>query len=121
LGSFAIEAAGRLSGPTPQIKLADIVLDNNRPVDLRSQAAEELVRHIQAYGLSIPDNHIKSLQTLFEKPPDAKLKANVAAVLGAMRPDARISGGRLLRFGPPALPPAKTPETKEKANEAKEK
>jgi len=120
LGSLAIEAAGRLSGPTPQIKLADIVLDNNRPADLRSQAAEELVRHIQAYGLSLSENHVKSLQALFEKSLDAKLKLNVAAVLGAMRPDARLTGGRLLRFGPPPLPPAKATENKEKS-EVKEK
>jgi CheY-like chemotaxis protein len=121
LGSLAIEAAGRLSGPAPQIKLADIVLDNNRPADIRSQAAEELVRHIQTYGLSIPANHVKSLQVLFEKSPDAKLKANVAAVLGAMRPDARLTGGRLLKFGPPPLPPVKAPEAKEKEQETKEK
>jgi len=31
------------------------------------------------------------------------------------------TGGRLLRFGPPPLPPAKTPEVKEKGQEAKEK
>lgn len=121
LGSLAIETTGRLSGPRPQTKLADIVLDNNRPVDLRSQAAEELVRHIQAYGLALPPNHIKSLQALFEKPPEAKLKANVAAVLGAMRPDARLTGGRLLKFGPPLLPPTKAPEVKEKGQESKEK
>jgi hypothetical protein len=123
LGSLAIEAAGRLSGPTPQIKLADIVLDNNRPAGLRSQAAEELVRHIQAHGLALSNNQVRSLQALFEKSPDAKLKATVAAVLGAMRPDSRVTGGRLLRFGPPPLPPAKTPEDKgkEKPQEAKEK
>jgi CheY-like chemotaxis protein len=123
LGSLAIETAGRLSGTAPQTKLADIVLDNNRPAGLRAQAAEELVRHIQAHGLALSGNHIKSLQTLFEKAPDAKLKANVAAVLGALRPDSRVTGGRLLRFGPPALPPAKTPEAKEKEKpqETKEK
>jgi CheY-like chemotaxis protein len=121
LGSPAIEIAGRLSGPAPQIKLADIVLDNNRPAELRSQAAEQLVRHIQSYGLTLPSNHVKSLQTAFEKTSDAKVKANVAAVLGAMHPDARLTGGRLLKFGPPPLPPTKTPEAKEKGEEAKEK
>jgi CheY-like chemotaxis protein len=121
LGSLAIETAGRLSGAAPQARLADIVLDNNRPAGLRSQAAEELVRHIQAHGLALSSNQVKSLQDLFEKPPDAKLKANVAAVLGALRPDARLTGGRLLRYGPPALPPVKAPEVKEKGEETKEK
>jgi CheY-like chemotaxis protein len=121
LGSLAIETAGRLAGAAPQARLADIVLDNNRPAGLRSQAAEELVRHIQAHGLALSSNQVKSLQDLFEKPPDAKLKANVAAVLGALRPDARLTGGRLLRYGPPALPPAKAPEVKEKGEETKEK
>jgi hypothetical protein len=121
LGSLAIETAGRLSGTAPQMKLADIVLDNSRPSGLRSQAAEELVRHIQAHGLALSANQVKSLQDLFEKPPDAKLKGNVAAVLGALRPDARVTGDRLLRYGPPPLPPAKAPEAKEKSEEAKEK
>jgi hypothetical protein len=97
------------------------VLDNNRPVELRSQAAEELVRHIQSHGLNLSEHQVKSLLSLFEKSPDAKLKANVAAVLGAMRPDARLTGGRLLQFGPPPLPPVKTPEAKEKQQETKEK
>jgi CheY-like chemotaxis protein len=121
LGSLAIEATGRLSGAEPQTKLADVVLDNNRPAGLRSQAAEELVRHIQAHGLVLSTNQIKSLEGLFEEPPDAKLKARVAAVLGALRPDARLTGGRLLRYGPPPLPPAKAPEPKEKSEETKEK
>jgi CheY-like chemotaxis protein len=121
LGSLAIEAAGRLSGSTTQSKLADIALDNNRPTDLRTQAAEELARHIQTYGLNLSENHIKSLQSLFEKSTDASLKANVAVVLGSMRPDARLTGGRLLRFGPPALPPVKAPDAKEKQQETKEK
>jgi hypothetical protein len=38
-----------------------------------------------------------------------------------MRPDARLTGGRLLKFGPPPLPPVKAPEVKEKPQEAKEK
>ena len=121
LASLAIEATGRLSGSAPQARLADIVLDNNRPAGLRSQAAEELVRHIQAHGLALSMNHVKALQDLFEKPPDPKLKANVAAILGALRPDARLTGGRLLRYGPPPLPPAKAPEAKEKSEETKEK
>ncbi|HMF20198.1 MAG TPA: hypothetical protein VKE98_23525, partial [Gemmataceae bacterium] len=118
-----MEATSRLSGTAPQTKLADIVLDNNRPAGLRTQAAEELVRHIQAHGLGLSGNQVNSLQALFEKAPDAKLKAKVAAVLGALRPDSRVTGGRLLRFGPPPLPPAKTPEAKEKEKpqEAKEK
>jgi hypothetical protein len=121
LGSLAIEAAGRLPGAAPQTKLADIVLDNNRPAGLRSQAAEELVRHIQAHGLALSMNYVRSLQDLFDKAPDAKLKANVAVVLGALRPDARLTGGRLLRYGPPSLPPVKAPEVKEKSEETKEK
>jgi CheY-like chemotaxis protein len=121
LGSLAIEAAGRLPGAAPQTKLADIVLDNNRPAGLRSQAAEELVRHIQAHGLALSMNYVRSLQDLFDKAPDAKLKANVAVVLGALRPDARLTGGRLLRYGPPPLPPVKASEAKGKSEETKEK
>src|SRR5262249_61196436 len=106
--------------------LPSVVQDNMLPSALRSKAAEDLARQIQAHSLALSGNQVKSLQDLFENPPDAKLKANVAAVLGALRPDARLTGGRLLRYGPPPLPPAKAEakekeKGQEKGQEAKEK
>jgi CheY-like chemotaxis protein len=114
LAGLAIEAAGRLPGQKPQIKLADLVLSNNRPAPLRAQAALELVRHIQQHGLALPANYSSNLQALFEKTKDAKLKASVAVVMGALRPDSRQTGARLLRYSP--SPPAReaAPEGKEK-------
>jgi CheY-like chemotaxis protein len=114
LAGLAIEAAGRLSGERPQTKLANLVLSNNRPAPLRSQAAQELVRHTQQHGLTLPASYTENLQALFDKTTDAKLKANVAVVMGALRPDSRQTGARLRRYTPP-LPAAKAaPEAKEK-------
>ena len=52
---------------------------------------------------------------------DGQHPGNELAAFGALRPDARLTGGRLLRYGPPPLPPAKAPEAKEKSEETKEK
>jgi CheY-like chemotaxis protein len=114
LAGLAIEATGRLPGEKPQIKLADVVLSNNRPAPLRAQAALELVRHIQQHGLALPPKYAESLQALFDKTQDAKLKANVAVVMGALRPDSRQTGARLLRYSPPLPTPKTAPEAKEK-------
>ena len=80
----------------------------------------EMENYVRKAG-HVPITHtIVMNRALFEKSPDVKLKANVAAVLGAMRPGALVTGGRLLRFGPPPLPPTKAVEVKEKAKVIKE-
>ena len=100
LASQAVEATGRLPGREPQIALAGLVLEPNQPEALRSAAAIELCRHIQQYGLLLRQVQASSLQNLFATMPDSKLKANVSLVIGSMRPDARQTGERLLRYTP---------------------
>jgi hypothetical protein len=104
LGALAIEAAGRLPGRTAQSELATAVLDSNRPAPLQAAAAAELSRHLQRYGLGLTNDQVKALEALYNTTEDAKLKGNVAVVLGSMRPDARRTGERLQAFSP--LPPA---------------
>jgi CheY-like chemotaxis protein len=111
LASQAVEATGRLPGREPQIALAGLVLEPNQPEALRSAAAIELCRHIQQYGLLLRQVQAESLQALFATMPDSKLKANVSLVIGSMRPDARQTGERLLRYAP-TYSGAGKPETK---------
>jgi CheY-like chemotaxis protein len=122
LAPMAVEVAGRLPGQAPQRELATVVLDGDRPPALRSAAAIELCRHVQQHGAVLTDNQVKGLKDLFDRlKDDPKLKANVALVLGSLRPDARQTGDRLQRFTPsfsppepPAAPPAAPKENKEK-------
>src|SRR5207244_3500386 len=97
---------GRLPGRTPQLDLANLVLEPNRPLPLRTAAAQELLRHIQQHSPVLADGQVKGLEDLFAaKETDPALKANVAVVLGALRPAARLSGPRRLRpFRAPTYP-----------------
>jgi hypothetical protein len=107
LAIFAIEAASRLPGPEPQRELARVVLSDAPPA-IRAAAATALARDVQAHGIALT-NEIAALQDLYAKTDDAKLKGNLALVLGSLRPDARQTGERLLWFRPVFTPPAKEP------------
>jgi CheY-like chemotaxis protein len=99
---------GRLPGARPQAELANVVLEPNRPMALRVAAAQELVRHLQQHGTALPAGAVEALRALFAAPDtDANLRANVALVMGGMRPDARVTGDRLKDFRP--APPAAAP------------
>jgi hypothetical protein len=105
LAARAIEAAGRLPGRDAQRALATVVLDSNRPMPLRSEAAVELTRHIQRFGLLLSRNQVAGLEEAFGVAKDDKLKANLAQVVGSMHPDERQTGERLRRFAPKATTP----------------
>ncbi len=105
LAVFAIEAASRLPGPAPQRELAQIILSDAPPA-IRSAAANALAHQMQQHGVALA-GEVASLQDLYAKTDDAKLKANLALVLGSLRPDARQTGERLLHFRPTFTPPAK--------------
>ena len=113
----AIHVVGTFAGARPQTELADVVLDDRpdkRPVKVRAAATAELIRHIQEHGLSLTGDQVKSLAALYAKGGDPALKDELALLMGGMRPDARVTGQRLLNFqpptpGPPPAPPPPTP------------
>ncbi len=105
LAMLAIDAASRLPGPTPQRELAQVVLSGAPPA-VRAAAADALAHNIQLRGVVLA-GEIVPLQELYARTDDAKLKANLALVLGSLRPDARQTGERLLWFRPTFNPPAK--------------
>lgn len=110
----AVEAIGRLPGAKPQTELLDVVLDGNRPLPLRQAATTELLRNIQKNGPNLSRAQVEALAGLHAQPgTDANLRANVALVLGSLRPDARASGELLLKYQPPT-PGAPAPAKEEK-------
>lgn len=121
LANVAIEVAGRLPGRMPQRELAALVLNQARPAPLRSKAALELCRHIQQNGLALTRDQAQNLETLYTSLEDAKLKSNVALIIGSLRPTARQTGERLQRYTPALAAPAPAAEEKPKEAETKEK
>jgi CheY-like chemotaxis protein len=111
-----VDVAERLAGPRVQGDLAAVVADARRPAPVRSAAARALVRHIQQQGLLLAPTQAAALEGLYTQAgTDPALKADVALLLGSMRPDPRRTGERLLRYqpAPPAPPPAKEKDEKE--------
>jgi hypothetical protein len=118
LGAMAVEAGGRLPGRDVQRQLAGIVIDEAVRAEVRASAANELARHIQANSLALAQNQIVGLQNIFAKTEDGRLKANVALVLGALRPDIYRTGERIRNFEPaPPVPGKPEPGPKDKAGE----
>jgi CheY-like chemotaxis protein len=116
----AVSAAGRLSGARPQHDLVAVLLDARRPLPVRTAAARELVRHIQGHSSLLSPTQTAALEGLFAEPAtDPALRAELALVLGSLRPDVRVTGERLLRYRPPP-PVAAAPTLKEDKEEKME-
>jgi CheY-like chemotaxis protein len=109
LAVLAIEAVGRFSDPEAQRSLARLVLDRSRRPELRAAAALELERNIEQFGARLTSDQVGQIDGLFQAlatdPKLSGLRANVALVIGSLRPDAQRTGTRLQRYSP-ALPSA---------------
>jgi CheY-like chemotaxis protein len=103
----AIEILGRLPGADIQQRLAGIALDPARG-KLRLTAAHELNRHIQKHGLVLGKVQINDVKIAHKNPAeDAALRAQLAMVVGSMRPSIQATGQRLLDFRPDPPPAPK--------------
>ena len=91
---------GRLAGAPPQTELADVVLDARRTPKVRTAAAAALLRHIQEHGLTLQATQIDSLAALYASAGDKDLKEEMALLMGGLRPNARLTGERLLKYQP---------------------
>jgi hypothetical protein len=109
LAGLAVEAAGRLPGQEVQRALGGVVLDPGQPEGLRSAAAVALVRSLQAFGMLLTTGQVQNLEKLYVGLTEPKLKGNVALVMGALRPDARLTAERLRQYQPSFAPPSASP------------
>jgi len=82
------------------------VLDSSQLPQIRSAAALELAHHIESHSLVLTQE-IKNIDELYATAEDAKLKSNLALVLGSMHPDAKLSGTRLQGYKPASPAPVK--------------
>ncbi len=81
----------------------------------------ELCRQIQRNGRALTEAQAKGMEKLYDAAPDSKLKANVALVVGSLRPSPREAGLRLESYTPklppPPKPPAPAPKPMEKRDD----
>ncbi len=97
----AVDMLGRVPGSRAQAELANVVLDGRNPVGVRLSATATLVRHLQKHSPTLTKEVIANLEALQLRPDtDPNLRANLALVMGALRPDPRLAGERLLQFQP---------------------
>jgi len=101
----ALEILSRIPGYQAQAHLAEFVLNPKRGV-LRVKGAEELNRHIKKNGVSLAADKAIALRALFASPTtDQALRAQLAILVGNLRPTQMQSGQRLLGFDPLAPMP----------------
>jgi hypothetical protein len=98
--------------------LATVVTDPKRSAAVRVAAATELLREIQKHSPALTPAQLQALEAVrTAKDSDQKLREAVALVMGATRPDARLTGERLKEFEPrpaPAPAPKEAPAKEEK-------
>jgi hypothetical protein len=117
LAKLAIDATSHLPGRDPQLDLANAVLNAQLPPDVRTLAAEALVRHAQRHGNALGTQLTQSLLNLLPTLQDPALRGRVAAAIGSLQGTAEQSGMRMQRYlpplprvpPPPANPPAERP------------
>jgi CheY-like chemotaxis protein len=118
LSKLAIFATSRLPGREPQIDLANTVLNDQLPADVRTLAAEALVRHAALHGNGLGPQLTQTLIQSLPSIQDPILRAKVGAAIGALYGNSEQSGRRMERYqaplprppAPPAEPPPKPME-----------
>jgi CheY-like chemotaxis protein len=116
----AIDAVSRLPGAKPQTELAAVVTDSKRSATVRVAAASELLRQVQQNTPALTPGQVQALDAVRSaKDSDARLREAVALVIGATRPDARLTGERLKGFEPRSSAPPAPKEEKPKEEKPK--
>jgi CheY-like chemotaxis protein len=118
----AISAAGKFYGGRAQNDLVAVIQDGRRPLPVRIAATRELVHHIQLNSVLLTAAQAAALEALFaDSRTDPALRAELALLLGSLKPDSRVTGERLLKYQP--TPPAAAnaaPALKEEKEKEKE-
>jgi hypothetical protein len=105
LAKLAIDAASWLPGREPQLDLANAVMNSQLSPELRTLAAEALIRHAQRHGNALGKQPTQALLDLLPTVQDPALRARVASAIGTLQGTSQQSGMRMQRYEPP-LPKA---------------
>jgi hypothetical protein len=114
LAKLAIEATSRLPGRDAQSDLANVVVDAQRPADVRVLAAENLILHAQRNGPALSTTQIQALMDLLPTLQEPLLRAKVASAVGTLQGNSPQTGMRMQRYLPPLPQPAAPPMAPDK-------
>jgi hypothetical protein len=105
LAEAAIDGVAHLPSGEAQQALVSLSVQPGRPVDLRSRAADAVIRHIQANGKLTPDTLIAPIVAQSGTEPDLDLRAKFLVLKGLLAPNPKAYVNGLRAYSPPLLPP----------------
>jgi HEAT repeat protein len=104
---IATAALAEVPDQKAQRSLADTLLDPSRAEPLRLQAAGALTRSLQRFGPLLTDDQERKLLGELDDPSNSPaLRAEFAAVVGALRPRPEVVGNRLEAADPASVLPS---------------
>jgi CheY-like chemotaxis protein len=110
--ALAIDAVSRFPSKEAQQDIASVIL-GGLPPEIRAQAADALIKHIQLRGkmISPPQQVLLLEKAKTEESPE--VKARLLALKGILSPDPKDTGSLLLGYRPPAAVPKVEPKKEE--------
>jgi hypothetical protein len=105
-GPAAATALADVPDPDAQRSLAELILDPSRPMPLRKGSTTELIRSIKQFGRLISATQEARFASLVRAEEDAELRADLEAVVRALRPAQTKTG---LKQPTTGLTPAQAP------------
>jgi CheY-like chemotaxis protein len=100
----ALFALAAIPAASVQSRFEEVVLGEHFEPSVRRDAALQLAYHIQRHGLLLRAEAIAALKSARQSTSDPELATALAAVIGSMKPDAKLSGQRLQNHRPPTSP-----------------
>lgn len=120
LAPLILDAVSGLPGAGGQQDLANVMLDNRRPVPIRQKAAELLARSLKQKGVLLSDAQKKAVLELAGVEPDAGVKVTMVPLVGILSGTATGTANRIQNFGAggATVPVVPKPEVAPKPKEA---
>lgn len=109
LGPDAITVASLTPTATAQTALAKLVANESANMPLRLEAAKQMPQSLRQFGVLMPNDQLVALRELLDRTDEPVFHQAVAGVIGATKPSAADSGGRLRRLPTPAFQPVAAP------------
>jgi HEAT repeat protein len=95
----ALDTLAEIPTQEVQRRIAELVLDQQAPIDLRQVAALRLTFHLQRFGLLLSNESINSLHQLWKDPAQpADFRTALGGMIGSLKPDDTLVGKRLQAF-----------------------
>lgn len=109
LAEVAVDGVARLPSAEAQQGLVTLALTANRPLALRTRAADAAARHVQAHGKLVPDALTTAVAAQSTSEADPDLRGRFIVLKGLLSPSASGFVTGLRNYNPPLVPPPAAP------------